>query len=145
MKRVYQRTGSKAGQNGDCFAACIASMLELSLDAVPNFHGEFVNGMQLSPGACQEMTSWFTERGLYYVEFGFHMPVEPTLARMAENYPGLLHLMIGGTNSGKVHAVIGKDGQIIHDPACEVGATVLKRACHDGYTRVGFLALNLRI
>src|SRR3954470_12112761 len=79
MKRVYQRTGSRAGQNGDCFAACIASMLELSLDAVPNFHGEFVNGMRLSPGACQEMTSWFTERGLYYVEFGFHMPVEPTL------------------------------------------------------------------
>ena len=38
MIPVYQRTGAKTGEPGDCFAACLASLFHLSLNAVPNFN-----------------------------------------------------------------------------------------------------------
>lgn len=38
MRRVYQRLRTK--ENGDCFSACLASLLELPLAVVPNFNAE---------------------------------------------------------------------------------------------------------
>jgi len=46
-------------------AACIASILELSLDMVPNFVGNEFDGGENCHQACRK---WLNERGLYLVD-----------------------------------------------------------------------------
>lgn len=67
MKPVKQ---TKAGPDGNCFQAAIASLLELPLEAVPDFVGIWDTGpTKKTPAWLREFGSWAAKRGCVVVAF----------------------------------------------------------------------------
>ncbi len=84
--------------NGNCVAACVASILELPLDEVPNFieADEF----------WDDLNGWLAKRGLYII-------VVPADGRVPRGY----HIIDGRSKSGPWnHVVVGYEGKMVHDP-----------------------------
>jgi hypothetical protein len=110
MIRVDQTTFGKPA--GNCFAACVASLLELRLEDVPFF-------MDAGPGGewFDAFNAWLKTRGLYSLQFLVSNPNTPG----QEWFPAGLHLMGGASprhpvDSGILHCVVADNGEIIHDP-----------------------------
>jgi len=103
MKKVYQ---TKFGaREGNCLQACIASILELTLEEVPDFCSEFEGEKYY-----EQFVKWLNKKGLSALPVN----VEDDLNR--PNYKGC-YLIVGGKNSdGVMHAVIYKDGKLVHNP-----------------------------
>ena len=110
MKRVDQTifTGDKEGRFGNCFQACVASILELPLEEVPHF--------------CAEddwwglLTRWLYKRGLFAVDICVTGGL--TTAGLPK---GVWVIVSGSGGRGTQHAVIGKydggkDFTLSHDP-----------------------------
>ena len=96
------------GIYGDCQRACIASILDLEMSAVPHF-------LQLANGEYQAfedaITSFMSARGLQIIE------QTDTVGIMPLEY----HMIYGlspRSNGDKSlwHAVVGLGGLIVHDP-----------------------------
>ena len=139
MIPVYQRTGAKTGEPGDCFAACLASLFHLSLDTVPNFNEGAKNGQPLPAASSEALRDWLCPHECEYIELGFHVPSkEAMLSQMQIATPNMFYLLIGRTGTYSIHSVVAKGGEIIHDPATPVGQNSLRGPCHDGFWRVGF-------
>jgi hypothetical protein len=64
VKPVFQQVVDKG--KGDCWRCCIASILELPAEAVPNFVGE--QRMKFGFMACDLAKRWLNERGLTLLE-----------------------------------------------------------------------------
>ena len=107
MKPQHQTTfgnGKNGREPGNCFAACIASILEVPLTEVPNFCA--------TPEWVKELNLWLFPRGFFYVDF-----------RMAEDCPpeevfcwAGYHVISGDGPRGCRHSVVGRAGKIVHDP-----------------------------
>lgn len=101
MIPVDQTILSSESDKGNCLAACVASILEVPLETVPNFIEE---------------TSWFSSLRKFLLQHGYH------LFELTPNYSlPVFHLMIGPgprSRDGKPihHSVVGKGGVIVHDP-----------------------------
>jgi hypothetical protein len=134
MRRVYQ---SRQGRGGDCLAAVIASLIELDLEAVPDFMaGDGIHTWPIAFGA------WLQSRGLEAIPVARHGDLPAVLAHLAEHYgssPYLLAGRVGDVDHGHV-VIAGGAGQILHDPS-PTGSTFL-----GGVPAFGerFLALILR-
>lgn len=101
MKPVRQ---TKFGPDeGNCLPACIASIFEISLDDVPNFHEN-----QNDFGWLDRLNEWVARYGLSAI------CVDATNDfRIDDAYV----ILSGKSPRGKfLHAVVWKDGKIIHDP-----------------------------
>lgn len=96
MLRLTQtRVGSP---NGTCLATCLASILDEP--NVPDF------GMNVSDEEFFEnMAEWLAERGLRYRE-------RPITGKAPRGY----HLILGISPRGGQHAVVGRNGKMVHDP-----------------------------
>lgn len=112
------------GSNGDCFRACIASILEVPIEQVPHF---FNNNVSAEEG-IRATREWLKSMGYGYEEFAmdgtspFSELKEFCNAHLsADQYFVLIGTSIRGFN----HAVILKDGEIVHDPSADPGHTVL--------------------
>jgi hypothetical protein len=82
--------------DGNCFSACVASILEKSIVEVPRFHG-------VSPSFLQ----WLARFGL-----------SATLYKRA-NYVPRGYAVAAGTSlrfAGRMHACVAYDGAVVHDP-----------------------------
>lgn len=140
MKPVYQITGAKRGENGDCFQACLASVLGKRLADVPNFMDGLRNGQPMPQASVEFMASWLKGVGCDgYVEFGFPTSLSFVLQEVNRQAPGSYFLLTGCTAEGMVHTVVCKGNRIVHDPATSAGHTVLVRNCPDGHFRTGFI------
>ena len=100
-----------AGVFGDCMRACIASVLELPREDVPHF-------LATNPGEneCERaINTWLAQHGLYL----FTVSYDSFLSYLECN-PGLniYHLIYGPSPRSGVglHAVVGRNGEIAHDP-----------------------------
>lgn len=149
MKRVYGITGADRAQNGNCFQACIASYLDIRLCEVPNFQVGAINGKLLPVAVRRSMDEWLAVRGFGYVEFAFpafgsvRMNLQYFLGVLGQDFGSNFYLLTGRTAANKTHTVVCRGSEIFHDPATEVGNTVLVGPCHDDYYRVGvFLAIS---
>lgn len=122
MKPVFQ---DKFGFNGNCMAACVASILELPLRDVPNFVAE-----------CKDDndSSWFGKFWGFMRQHGFEIipyhlvgynhetntEFDRTLdfdnlpEHLKDVYP--YHLACGPAARGFEHATVGWRDQIVHDP-----------------------------
>ena len=101
MKPVFQDKFGKP--DGNCFAACVASILEL--DYIPDINGNDDRWWF----AVNEFLQPF---GLFYLEFKVNHPDgELTL----DMIPGFV-ILVGPGPRGINHAVVGLNGKIIHDP-----------------------------
>lgn len=83
--------------NNDCIRACVASLLELPLESVPNFMDKGPEGYW---GAIQE---WLYPQGLYLLQIELN---EHTRWN-AVQHPALC-VIFGELESGTSHAVVGK-------------------------------------
>ena len=102
MKGVMQ---TKFGDDGNCFAACLASILELELDQVPDYDG------RTDSGWWRKYNIWLTK------EFGLSMC---HIARGDGSWfiddCNTFHLCSGLSPRGLEHSCVGKNGRIVHDP-----------------------------
>jgi hypothetical protein len=101
--------------DGNCFAACVASILDLPIGSVPNFAGEHGDDWEAAA------SEWLHRRGLSFLTIGF---------ANYETFAGTYFADVGSfcilsgpsTYVGRGHAVVGvvtEQGAIAlkHDPA----------------------------
>lgn len=99
MKPVTQT--KFGGEEGNCFAACVASVLELSIDDVPNFCGLY------GPEWFIKFDEWLRSQG-----YGALM-LNPDGGAPLHN----CYYLIGGNGPrGFAHEVVGLNGKMVHDP-----------------------------
>ena len=94
---------------GDCMSACIASVLELSLEDVPNFMeaGE--------EGWWDAMQVWLGLRGFAYVEI--NATGLPSLSRPEIGIPDdQVYFVVGISPRETPHVVLYKGNKLAHDP-----------------------------
>ena len=96
-------------ENGNCFEACIASLLNLKLEGVPDL-------LAYDQGPWMEkLNEWLNIKyNLVYMEV--HMP-----SNEVENFflnKDFYHVIIGNTTRSPEikHAVIGRKGKMVYDP-----------------------------
>jgi hypothetical protein len=95
------------GPRGNCFSACLASLLEIPIESVPLFLSEV--GDRTRFDWASRLDEWLENFGLYALHFSA-IPGSPNVM------PAVLHIMTGISPRGRPHAVIGKGHQIVHDP-----------------------------
>lgn len=90
---------------GNCLQACVATILDLKIDDVPNFmktHG---------PRWFVELRAWLDKRGKYAVY------VSTLNSLVSHVYPHELHWIgVGDGPRGVRHAVVCLHNQVVHDP-----------------------------
>lgn len=117
MKPVLQTTFGIG--TGNCFSACIASLLEVPIEEVPFFMGE--------DEPMQACDAWLAPFGLYILQRWMPRPV-PTKElfegvdaldalgdRTANGWPRGFYIL-AGLNAGGPHTVVAQDTKIVHDP-----------------------------
>jgi hypothetical protein len=105
MRPVHQAETTHG--RGDCFAACLASLLEISIEDVPNF--------RLAENPWASIQEWLGERGLCAIRCIADPRIFSTIPRQ--------YCILSGaspTNPGGIHAVIalwdGLSAEVVHDP-----------------------------
>jgi hypothetical protein len=90
------------GEKGDCFEACLASILEIPLEVIPVFK---------ESDWFKRVNEWLVTRGLFYIEVRF----DEEAINLMKKFMGY-HLMCGVAERGLHHAVVGFKGDVVHDP-----------------------------
>ena len=97
MKPVYQTR--EGYPNGNCLQACIASVLEVSLDDVP----------EIPP----ESADWVADLHTILAPYGYYTVDITTDGTIPQGW----HLIAGKSPRGDFyHSVVGLDGEMVHDP-----------------------------
>lgn len=108
MKPVDQTRFGNPG--GNCFQAALASILELSLDDVPDFCNQNWEGNWAS-----DLNDWLYDRGLFSLEIDLeHVDANWIDWTIANCY--CLASVASATTEGATHAVVYYKGRVIHDP-----------------------------
>jgi hypothetical protein len=107
MKPVFQ---TNFAENGNCFNACVASILELDLDDIPDF-GAAIEGVDW----MTNLNNWLRPKDLCYFE-----------GRLSydENYDNFFSdkdfyfIATGPTNRSRdiLHSTVYRKGMLVHDP-----------------------------
>lgn len=108
MKPVKQTI---LGRGGNCYAACIASLLEQSLERFPNF-------CSLGPDWMQKTNEWMAT--------WFGLRIIPLRVEDVSILKDVYHIMSGQTERGLLHSVVGMSGKMIFDPHPSAAGLVTK-------------------
>jgi hypothetical protein len=97
-----------APPDGNCFAACLASILEMPLAEVPNYK---------SDQWVTEFNAWLKPRGLALLTITLPEGIE-NMSQDERRYflPGYCILAAQSPRYDCLHAVVVHDGEIVHDP-----------------------------
>lgn len=101
---------------GDCARTCLACLLDLSPEEVPNFaelHWEDKAAFD------QAEANFLTAHGLKRVQFGYESELQDVLNYMREANRGTYYILLGTSANGTPHDVIGLDDSIIWDPSID--------------------------
>lgn len=102
---------------GNCYSACLASLLDVPVTEVPHFYGDPDN---FTPDeAVANVRKWLAERGLCLIQSIFPGETRLTAVLYAVDYmnPGQRYVLTGKSAQGYGHSVICCNGAIEHDPA----------------------------
>lgn len=99
MKPVKQRTVNPVF--GDCFAACLASLLELPIEVIPNDHSD----------------TWFPVIKIFLRQFGLDFTFHNSQGPIWAGSPWIASVKSKNYNDGTTHAIIMKDNQVLFDPS----------------------------
>jgi len=105
MKKLNQ---TKYGEEGNCFAACIASLFEVEIADIP-FLAEYKNWDEYLNVLNSILRNKF-EVILLHGEF------KGWADYLKENYIDSYYIVSGDSNKGLEHAVIYKNGELFHNP-----------------------------
>lgn len=109
MKPIKQ---TKVGEDGNCFQAVIASMLELGLDDVPDFCNLY-STFDKWFGKCN---NWLSKFGLGIVALTVETKNDYEIIGDNQNYKGCLIADLKQQHMPYDHVVIIKNGKLVHDP-----------------------------
>lgn len=104
MKACYQVRTGKGWSN--CFSACVASLLELNVEQVPDFMW-MADGI-LNPNWLDDFDKWLRPHGF-----------APLCIQNTAGYiplRGVYYIVGGKVECGIMHAAIGFNNQIVHNP-----------------------------
>lgn len=102
-------------EKGNCFAACVASLLRLPITEVPNFVND-------PDGWPENLHGWLRERGMGYLwlivkdEHGNAARLEELPLQLRSMGAIGLHLIYGTSPRGHLHSCVGDGGVLVHDP-----------------------------
>jgi hypothetical protein len=85
---------------GNCFSACVASLLSVPVDDVPYFMGE--------KDWLRPLADWLQPRGFYPIFFNLGPHV-------GDWRPQGLYVL-GGESARGPHAVVARGDEVVHDP-----------------------------
>lgn len=114
-------------QRGNCLTAVVASLLELPIEAVPNFVQDHVDRLGESEDVSSEW-HWWTRLHRFIAEHGRRMhylrdvespdPVPADTATFPDPEPGEFYTVSGvSPRDPRIHhIVIYRDGVMVHDP-----------------------------
>lgn len=107
MKPIKQ--SSFGTEMGNCFSACIASLLELPLEEVPNFCAD-------KEGWPRNAIDWLRNRGYAFIGMPYDDVPKEVAIRDMQQFGG--YFIVSGTSPrfDCLHSVLYKDGKLIHDP-----------------------------
>lgn len=107
---------------GNCWAACIASILELPLEAV-DWSADMTADEIEPPGTDDVSTEWIERRERKLAALGYWMSMFSRTPEMV--FPREAHyLALGNLANGVGHVCVHRDGQLVHDPHPGVGDLV---------------------
>ena len=114
MKKVYQNHGyePERGLYGDCHSACVASILELDLDAVPVFSAGGVDDKVF----FQREREFLLSLGYVPIMMSFAHDLGDVLDWIGATNPNTYYILGGMSQNNRPHSVVGLNDQIIHDP-----------------------------
>jgi hypothetical protein len=102
MKRVRQRIVHH--QYGDCFPACLASLLELPIEVIPNDHSHY----------------WMAIQRMYLEQFGLEITFHNADGPIWSESPWIASVKsknyVGGT-----HAILMQGHEVLFDPSTKPG------------------------
>lgn len=128
------------GVYGDCYRTCLACLLDLERDEVPQYYGPDISVDEV----LDLYDEWLAERGLIEITvlYSSIVPLQEILDSVANCNPKLGFYMLTGTSKTDVnHVVICNGNQIVHDTSLN-NAGIIGPA-DDGFYRISFLGLNL--
>ncbi|MDB5541901.1 MAG: Bcep22 3 [Devosia sp.] len=100
------------GRWGDCYRACLASILELQTAQVPHF----IQDRATKPEWRDDERAWLSARGLQPIIMVLKLPLPTILECLGPMNPGV-HYIVGGMGAnGMPHAVVACGASIVHDP-----------------------------
>src|SRR6266581_6866987 len=120
------------GVVGNCFAACLASLLEIPLDDVPHFFGASTDSWR------KDLNLWLARRGLSFIDVWCPNPTNFQWY-VTEQLSQVGYYVLSGPSpryKSVEHAVIAKGGKIVFDPHPS------KAGLADGYRWLGFLVIR---
>ena len=94
-------------ENGDCFRACVASILELPIEKIPNFMGNGPNFFD------ENIRKWGDENKIRMIDIQFH-DEENRDKSLKDCY--IIASGKSPRNNDFMHSIVWFNGKIIHDP-----------------------------
>lgn len=95
---------------GNCFAACVASILEIRLEDVPNFCGQYAEGKWYA-----EFIKWLAPRGLAPLTQQFPGDPDSFMGWVRTCAPNIPWIAGGPTDRG-LHCCVYIGDKLVHDP-----------------------------
>lgn len=103
------------GEYGDCHRTCLANLMGVDRDSVPNFGEHYGDSEKFFEAERQ----WLLSQGLATVQVGYDgsLSLQQVLDTMGALNPGIYYLLGGTSASGVGHSVIGLGNRIVFDPS----------------------------
>lgn len=119
-KQLFRHKPDK-GIYGDCHRACVASILNLPCEAVPNFCAPLPGEEWVSGRWREREREWLLAHG--YCPITMTYSPDATLEQVLEGstyYNQDIYWILGGTSrNGTGHSVVAYNGEIVHDPSLD--------------------------
>lgn len=96
---------TKRGRTGNCFAACVASILEVSIETLPDHFKHGASGVE---------PRWLNEWNDYLKPFGLGIIWADAMFSRAPSGYAIAEMIVAGNKWN--HAVVCLDGEPVHDP-----------------------------
>jgi hypothetical protein len=115
LKQKYRHNPAE-GAYGDCHRTCLAMILELERDTVPNF-AEHAHEQW---GLWQDLVNEFlAEHGMGMFRIAFAADLDAVLHYMLQVNPGIFYILGGSSRNGTGHSVVCVNDKIIADPSLD--------------------------
>ena len=102
-----------SGPPGNCFAACIASILEIPIDQIPQPNSDDVENWGRDGGYWERLAKWLRSIGWHLLDCAQPWPWSTA---MEADYEGCYWIASGPGPRGSKHSVVCCGWQIAHDP-----------------------------
>ena len=133
---------------GDCFRACIASVLNLGSRDVPHF----MDGDPPEDQWQKVVERWMNAHGYTYIEVPFMSTdgvsfsedkgLHAVLKTIAVNNPNVYYMLAGNSPAGS-HSVVCFNDEIVHDPAGREPGDQIVGPNEDGIYWIGFIGAGV--